>query len=548
MRHLLAIIFITLLSVSCGGGGSSSDTAADDTNNDTNTTNDTTDINTGPSIEGFDFVLREGDFWEFGWDGKVSRFAQGSGGSTSEESGRFRLTLGAPSNIGGVSAYEILVSGNPSWGDTRDFTPRWRYIGMDNNKIYGSTDGATLELVFDAETGSWSGGGFFSEWPDDTLIVASQGTIDNAYITDSEAITVGRSSSQDQCETIAGIVICGDQSFTSTEREYFKPGVGLLGYRFFNSFSFSGGGFSSGGSDEYDVGLIASSLRGDSVDYILEVEPNNSFVNAMPLALPANLRGDALIEGDSQNGGWVAIVLNTIDEIEPNDSSFTAQALNLPVRIRGTVSTGDSGTFTTVSIPGFTPYQATLEDWYEWQNDPQELRFTLEYDPSSMADLDLLVSGIDFPDTWSIADNPATDNYTEEAILNAVGQTSGTYQVIVDAFSTPNGPVDYTLRVDTFTTTASGSSRLANEAPVADWFRVNLVSSQALSINVTGGPIVVLMDGTGANVIAADVPQTLGGNASISTSPLAAGEYLVGVSDEGVEYTLAVDIQPVSAQ
>lgn len=500
-----------------------------------------------PTIGGFDFALKEGDFWEFGWDGTVSRFSQGSGGSTSNESGTFRLTLGAPSNIGGVTLYQILVSGNPDWGDTRDFSPRWTHIGIDSHKIYGSTDGATLEVVFDAETGAWSGGGFFSEWPSDTLIVAGPGSIDNAYITDPSAIMVGRSSNQSQCETIAGIVICGDQSFTSIDREFFKPGVGLLGYRFFNSFSFSGGGFSSGGSDEYDVGLIASSLRGDVVDYILENEPNNSVANAMPLTLPVTLHGDALNEGDTLNGGWTAIVLNTIDEVERNDSDDSgptgAQVVTLPVMIRGTVSENHLGALTTVSPPGINTYQTSIEDWFHWQNDPQNLRFFLEYDASSGADLDIMVGGLSFFDSYGITNNIVSGVYQEEIFLNSLNQTSGPYRVVVDAFDTPNGPVDYTLRVDTFTTTVGGSLRLANEAPVADWFRVNLPTSQSLSINVSGGPIVVLTDATAATTLAVGMPATLGGNATIQTAPLAAGDYLIGVSDESVVYNLEVSAQ-----
>ncbi len=545
MGRLLTIFFVAMISVSCGGdAGKAADNSTTDTSTDNTTNGDNSNPTvTPPSIAGFDFSLTEGDFWEFGWDGIVSRFAQGSSGSTSNERGTFRLTLGSSSNIGGVTLNQILVSGNPKWGDTRDFTPRWTHIGIDSHKIYGSTDGSSVEVIFDAKSGAWTGGGFFSEWPTDTLIVASSGSIDNDYITDTGAIMVGRSSSQSQCETIGGIVICGDQSFTSIDREYFKAGVGLLGYRFFNSFSFSGGGFSSGGSDEYNVGLVASSLRGDVVDHVLETEPNNAVANAMPLTLPAKIRGNALSEGDTFYGGSTTLILNNATEVEPNDSDAGAQVLTLPVRISGTIDEDNLGTLTSSSPPGISTYQTSIEDWFHWQNDPQQLRFLLEYDASSGADLDLMVGGLDFFDTYSVTDNLATGIYQEEANLNAGSQTSATYRVVVDAFSTPNGSVDYTLRVDTFTTTTSGTSRLQNEATVIDWFRVNLVSSQSLSINVTGGPIVVLTDATGAVPIEVGIPQTVGESTSIQTTPLAAGEYRIGVSDEGVEYTLEVNAQ-----
>ena len=399
-------------------------------------------------------------------------------------------------------------------------------------------------MIFDAETGAWTGGGFFSEWPSDTLIVANTGSIDNAYITDSNVIMVGRSSNQSQCETIAGVVICGDQSFTSIDREYFKAGVGLLGYRFFNSFSFSGGGFSSGGSDEYDVGLIASSLRGDMVDYVLEAEPNNSVANAMPLTLPAKVRGDGLNEEDTFYGGSTALILNSIEEQQQSNNSDTdAQVLTLPVLINGTVSANDPGTLTSSSPPGIQTYQTSIEDWFHWQNDPQQLRFLLEYDAGSGADLDLMVGGLNFFDAYSVTDNLLSGVYQEQIILNAVSQTSGTYRVVVDAFDTPNGPVDYTLRVDTYTTTASGAQRLENEISVTDWFQINLLSSQSLSINLTGGPMVVLTDATGTTLLEVGIPQTAGGSADIQTAVLAAGEYRIGVSDEGVEYSLEVNAQ-----
>ncbi len=535
MRTLLAILFITMFSVSCGGGGSSeNDNQTDTTPNNNNTTNDT---NT-PTFDGFDFNFSEGDFWEFGWNGTVTRWAQGSGSSTSEQGSSFRITLGAASAIDSIMMYGINLSGNPMWGDSQDFTPRWTHIGIDGNKIYGSTNGTTVEVVFDSESGVWSGGGFFSEFPSDTLIVATQGTITNDYITDSNAIRVGRSSSQDQCEVILGITICGDESFNRTEWEYFKSGLGPLGYQFYHSWSFSGGSFSSGGSDDYDMGLTASSLRGDSVDYTLEIEPNNTVATAMPLSLPASIHGDSLSEGDEFYGGSTGVILNSIDEVEPNNSDGGAQNLTIPVLIRGTIDDGDSGTLTTSSPPGFTSYQTSMEDWFNWANDPQTLRFFLEYDAASGADLDLMVGGLNFFDAYSVKDNVGSNDYTEEIILNSGSQTSGTYRVVIDAYQTTSGPVDYTLRVDTY-----DGSGFANEADIVDWFQIDLATDQDLSIEVTGGPSVVLMDSTGSMLIEIGLPLTTGGNASIQNEPLSAGQYLIGVSDEAVEYSLSVTSQ-----
>ncbi len=542
MKFLSLVLLTLLLIIGCGGGGSDDDPIEIITDDPADPTNDP-DNTTGPTIEGFDFSLRAGDFWEFGWDGTVSRFAQGSGGSTSRQSGQFRVTLGAARNIDGIPMHEILISGNPMWGDSQDFTPRWLHVGIADNKIYGSINGTSLEVVFDATTGAWSGGGFFSEFPDDTLIIASQGSISNDYINDSQAIRVGRSSSQSQCETILGITLCGDESFNRTEWEYFKPGLGLLGYRYFHSWSFSGGGFSSGGSDTYDVGLTATSLRGDSLDYSLEVESNNAVVDAMPLSLPANVRGDALSEGEDHYGGSTAIILNSVDEIEANDSDNTAQDVLLPVLIRGTIAATDNGTLTTSNPPGYNSYQTSIEDWYHWQNDPRTLRLLLEYDPASEADLDLMMGGLSFFDAYSVKDNNAENDYTEVINIGSFDQTSGEYRVVVDAYLTPNGPVDYTLRIDTYTTALDGTSRFANEVTIADWFQFQIANASSINIEVTGGPSVVIMDASGNTPIAFGIPQAAGGNASITGQLLEAGQYLVGVSNEGVEYGLSVTSQ-----
>ncbi len=526
------MILLVTISVSCGGGGSPSNPADDSSPDNTTPTDNSSDDVLSPAISGFDFSFKEGDFWEFGWDLRVSSFAQGGGGSSSSSGGKFRLTLGSVSNVGGISLYEIIYSGNPAgWPDS--FTiPRWKYVGIDGSRVYGSDDGATLEVIFDAETGAWSGGGFFTEWPS-SLIVAETGSINNDHIVDDNLLRVGTSSNQSQCETIAGVTICGDESFTHTEYEYFKPGVGPAGYRYYNSFSSSGGGYSSGSTTERNLGLLASSFSGDTLTHVLEHEPNNLVSNAMPVDIPVTIEGQGWLEDDF--GGVTAFVINTIQEIEPNDSDFAAQTITLPVLIHGTASASDSGTLTAVSLFGAN-YQSSLEDWYQWQNDPQELRFYLEYDAASGADLDILITETSSIITGGIKDNNSTGEYFEEAISNAVHQTSGTYGIIVDAFSTPNGPVDYTLRVDTRAATG-----FANDINVADWFQITLNTSQSITIDISGGPTVILANPVGDSIIDKAIPSVSGGAASITTSTLAAGNYLIGVSNSSTEYTLQIN-------
>lgn len=74
---------------------------------------------------------------------------------------------------------------------------------------------------------------------------------------------------------IEGRRICpNDQSFSQSETQYYRAGVGPLGYTYRYSASFSGGGFFSSSSTEETVMLVASSLRGD--DPIASATPTPS--------------------------------------------------------------------------------------------------------------------------------------------------------------------------------------------------------------------------------------------------------------------------------
>jgi hypothetical protein len=247
---------LTVMLVACGGGGggggdgsgggSGGGTGGGGTN--------------PPVYSNFNFSLTTGAYWEFTWSYKYNTWAQGSGGSTQYDGGTFRVTLGNPITIQGVTAYAITVTGDSIDLNNYNYAPKWKWIAIDQNKILGSTDGTTLEVIFNANTGSWTGGGFFTTFPAGKKMDTSVSTITNSYINTS-AIVASRSSSQSYCETILGYTVCpNDAAYSLYEKEYYKEGIGPVGYYFYFSYAFSGGGFDSGGSHERHVGITASSF------------------------------------------------------------------------------------------------------------------------------------------------------------------------------------------------------------------------------------------------------------------------------------------------
>lgn len=215
-----------------------------------------------PKFPGFDFTLSEGTYWEFYWTYKKTSYVQGEGGSTDVDTGSFRITLGPPKTIGGVTSYEVLLAGD-STDPSHDYAPRWKYIAINNNQILGSVDEITLQVIFDANDGEWQGGGFFTTFSAQSQIAASNGQIDNEFVQTS-AIAAGRSANQDFCEIIAGYTVCpNDEEFTVAEKDYYKGGIGPLGYYLYLGFSSSGGDFYTSFTYTRHLGLIATSLRAD---------------------------------------------------------------------------------------------------------------------------------------------------------------------------------------------------------------------------------------------------------------------------------------------
>ena len=183
-------------------------------------------------------TLQSGDYWEFEWSDTTASTTSSGTGSTGK-TGSFRVTLSAPQNLAGRTAYPITVSGDAGVGK-----PVWNYLTTDGPLLLGTRDGTAYSTILGSETGGWKGAGFFSFFRPDLSKVVSKGTFQGNYRTVG-AWVVSRSSSSGGCTYYSevGENICATDPSSYSESEYEKAGVGPVGYRYSSSTSFSGGGF-----------------------------------------------------------------------------------------------------------------------------------------------------------------------------------------------------------------------------------------------------------------------------------------------------------------
>ena len=228
----------------CGGGGSGDDDNGDDSSD-----------GGGGGTPGIALPtdLQQGDFWEFYWFDSTSTFAQGSGTDTDTDYGIFTVTLGAPTTVNGLAAYPISIA-----GDAGPYLPRWTHVAIDaDGSILGSTDGLNFETIYDAASGEWNGGGFFHDFGSNP-VAASSGSFSGEY-NSASAVRVGYNDAEGGCETILGITICDDTSTTFSFYEYYKPGVGPIGFRQDTTYTSGGGGFFTAHTIRKTVELIDTS-------------------------------------------------------------------------------------------------------------------------------------------------------------------------------------------------------------------------------------------------------------------------------------------------
>jgi hypothetical protein len=343
----------------------------------------------GPAFSGYDLTLEQGDFWKFGWDYYHQYGGQGSSTTTYDVGAHLYARLGAPVTIAAKQAFPVEYYGPTKSPDGHVMRPRWRWLASSGNALLGSTDGVTLQTIYDMETGSWPGGGFFSSFPSSTLVQATAATLSNDWVTAS-GVVIERSSSQDQCEYFPGVgTICGDSSYTYSEKDYFQAGVGPLGYWYHNGYSDCGGGYCSFGTWDANVGLVASSFGGATFTPVVEAEPNNS-------------RG-------------------------------AAQVVSGRVLVGDVLST-DAYTATSVAVPDAVT--VPIHDFLAFDHAGGNVELTLSFESVTGADLDLyLFNGSGSLLAYSVSDNAASGDLHEQLTGPLA---AGRYYVGVSGYTTPS--------------------------------------------------------------------------------------------------------------
>jgi len=260
---LIAIALTALLAVSCGDEDARPDSTPDaatisvpassPSSGGVTTPEEATPVTASapePEFDGYALDLSEGDFWEYRWswvDGSCFQFRC----SSDDDEGVFQVTLGSQREIEGVSLYELDITGKAAvsiTGENRDFGPRWSYLGVDGDRIVIS-NGGSLTTLFDAASGKWAGSGYLTtRFNSNELVTAQTGSLFGGMeIADWPGVAQGpwefvdRSDSQSACEIIAGERICpNEDTFSFTENEFYRPGIGPVAYQFQNTVTFDG--------------------------------------------------------------------------------------------------------------------------------------------------------------------------------------------------------------------------------------------------------------------------------------------------------------------
>lgn len=529
---LVGVAAGTLFACGGGGGGGAGD-AGGGSSNPGGGSVQTPPPEPAKEFPSFAVQFREGDYWEYAWD-QENVTGTSSGTSVSNSSGRFRIGLGDAVAFGGRDGFDIDVTGTP----VADI--RWLAIAFDEDGLYASTNGATWDTLFDAVTGRWAGGGLIASFDPATLTTATDAPVANAYV-DQLAIRAGRSLIQNQCETIDGELFCGDESFTIREFEYYDPIVGVLAYEYVNNSADSGGGFGTIFNLSRNVGLVASSLRGDAVDYRLETEPNNE-----PVSAAVRIESGETIVGhgarEDSFGGVVPVSLAVAEE-EPNSTPDLASVLQLPNLVRGRIASTDTG-FPIVSNGGSVT--RVIEDFYEIQpgdtksteDDCSRFGFNAIHGDVPAGRLDMLVYEVTSLGLLLVADDidltPLGPRYRTDLGIKPRLQPGRRYLLGIDAVDVPPD-TPYELNVSCGSVTGPRNF----EPEISDWYRVDLLVAGPLTIESAAAAF-VLTDETGQIVLDQTFFETeQGANTFELEINVDAGSYRIGmIADDEDEYSL----------
>lgn len=269
-------------------------------------------------------ALATGGFWEFVASSQNSTSAQGSGGSTDRDVGVFRVTLGAPVVISGRTMHPVTVTGDPSVGGT-DLTPRWKFVGVLDGALIGSTDGASVATIFGTSAATGPAKGWFVDARTGSLATPVTATLRGRYNT--LATRAAASSSRDGgCETVLGLQFCQDQSSRFSEREHHADGIGPVGFERDSSFSSSGGGFFTSSTRSLRVEIVRTSLAAADGTPIRDMP----WREVAPMAAPRTGHAAVASGGRLWVFGGAATGQPAIEVYDPTTNAWSAVNAPLP--------------------------------------------------------------------------------------------------------------------------------------------------------------------------------------------------------------------------
>lgn len=135
---------------------------------------------------------------------------------------------------------------------------RWKYLAVYKQQFLGSKDGSSWKIIIDALNGKWNEGGFFTGFGEGCE--PFKDTLSNDF-TSMSGFAVSDVAEEGGCEYYQqeGVgTICDDYSWKMTRKEYYKSGIGPIGYYSHSESTYSGGGISDRFTNTLDIGLTDS--------------------------------------------------------------------------------------------------------------------------------------------------------------------------------------------------------------------------------------------------------------------------------------------------
>lgn len=209
----------------------------------------------------------KGIYWKYRW----STTSKTDGKTNAPKNGYFTITLGDPislyyeNNIGALDCYKATwsLSGDaPSWFVLQ----KWDYLAVKEGVLYGikynTSDGLYYaNTLFNSQNGNAAPGfmGYF--WS------SRKSTIDTGYLESpfntsisGIGVRIWQMDIKSLCETIAGITLCGSESYDDTFREYYMQGIGFCGFQRYGSAAYYSSFFTSL-SYETNVWIVETNIN-----------------------------------------------------------------------------------------------------------------------------------------------------------------------------------------------------------------------------------------------------------------------------------------------